>query len=151
MRVVLQRVLAAKVMVNKIHESSIGNGLVLLLGITHSDTTEDLDWLINKIINMRIFNDEADVMNNSVMDVSGELLVVSQFTLYAQTKKGNRPSYLQAAGNEIAVSLYEQFLQKAAKLMVKPVQSGIFGADMQINLTNDGPVTIIIDSKNKDL
>jgi D-tyrosyl-tRNA(Tyr) deacylase len=151
MRVVLQRVLAAKVTVNKIHESSIGNGLVLLLGITHSDTAEDLDWLINKIINMRIFNDEADVMNKSVMDVSGELLVVSQFTLYAQTKKGNRPSYLQAAGNEIAVSLYEQFLQKAAKLMVKPVQSGIFGADMQINLTNDGPVTIIIDSKNKDL
>ena len=151
MRVVLQRVLAAKVTVNKIHESSIENGLVLLLGITHSDTVEDLDWLINKIINMRIFNDEADVMNKSVMDVSGELLVVSQFTLYAQTKKGNRPSYLQAAGNEIAVSLYEQFLQKAAKLMVKPVQSGIFGADMQINLTNDGPVTIIIDSKNKDL
>ena len=100
---------------------------------------------------MRIFNDELAVMNNSVLDVAGELLVISQFTLYAQTKKGNRPSYIQAAGYEIAIPLYEQFIQKAAQLMGKPVQSGIFGTDMQIDLINDGPVTIIIDSKNKDL
>ena len=151
MRAVLQRVTSAKVTANKTHEASIGQGLMVLLGISQSDTTEDLDWLLNKIINMRIFNDEAAVMNKSVMDVAGEMLVVSQFTLYAQTKKGNRPSYIQAAGHEIAIPLYTLFLQKAEQLMGKPVQSGIFGADMQIDLTNDGPVTIIIDSKNKDL
>ena len=151
MRAVLQRVTSAKVTANKTHEASIGQGLMVLLGISQSDTTEDLDWLLNKIINMRIFNDEAAVMNKSVMDVAGEMLVVSQFTLYAQTKKGNRPSYIQAAGHEIAIPLYTLFLQKAEQLMGKPIQSGIFGADMQIDLTNDGPVTIIIDSKNKDL
>ena len=151
MRAVLQRVSTAKLTANKTHETSIGHGLVVLLGITQSDTTKDLDWLLNKIINMRIFNDQADMMNKSVMDVAGELLVVSQFTLYAQTKKGNRPSYIQAAVHEIAIPLYEQFLQKATQLIGKPVQSGIFGADMQINMTNDGPVTIVIDSKNRDL
>ena len=151
MRAVLQRVSSAKVTANKTHEVSIGHGLLVLLGITQSDTTEDLDWLLNKIIHMRIFNDEVAVMNKSVLDVAGELLIVSQFTLYAQTKKGNRPSYIRAAGHEIAVPLYTHFLQKATQLMGKPVQSGIFGADMQIDLTNDGPVTIIIDSKNKDL
>jgi D-tyrosyl-tRNA(Tyr) deacylase len=151
MRAVLQRVSTAKLTANKTHAASIGHGLVVLLGITQSDTTKDLDWLINKIINMRIFNDQADMMNKSVMDVAGELLVVSQFTLYAQTKKGNRPSYIQAAGHEIAIPLYEQFLQKATQHMGKPVQSGIFGADMQINMTNDGPVTIVVDSKNRDL
>ena len=151
MRAVLQRVSTAKLTANKTHEASIGHGLVVLLGITQSDTTKDLDWLLNKIINIRIFNDQADMMNKSVMDVAGELLVVSQFTLYAQTKKGNRPSYIQAAVHEIAIPLYEQFLQKATQLIGKPVQSGIFGADMQINMTNDGPVTIVIDSKNRDL
>ena len=151
MRAVLQRVTSAKVTANKTHEESIGHGLMVLLGISQSDTAEDLDWLLNKIINMRIFNDKAAVMNKSVMDVAGEMLVVSQFTLYAQTKKGNRPSYIQAAAHEIAIPLYTLFLQKAEQLMGKPVQSGIFGADMQIDLTNDGPVTIIIDSKNKDL
>ena len=151
MRAVLQRVSAAKVTANITHEASIGHGLVVLLGITQSDTIEDLDWLLNKIISMRIFNDESAVMNKSVMDVGGQLLIVSQFTLYAQTKKGNRPSYIRAAGHEIAVQLYEQFLQKAIQLMGKPVQSGIFGGDMQIDLTNDRPVTIIVDSKNKDL
>ena len=151
MRAVLQRVSSAKVIANKSYQASIGRGLLVLLGITQSDTMEDLDWLLNKIINMRIFNDEVALMNKSVLDVAGELLVVSQFTLYAQTKKGNRPSYIQAAGHEIAVPLYTHFLQKATQLMGKPVQSGIFGADMQIDLTNDGPVTIIIDSKNKDL
>ena len=151
MRAVLQRVTSAKVTANKTHEASIGQGLMVLLGISQSDTAEDLDWLLNKIINMRIFNDETAVMNKSVMDVAGEMLVVSQFTLYAQTKKGNRPSYIQAAAHEIAIPLYTLFLQKAEQLMGKPVQSGIFGADMQIDLTNHGPVTIIIDSKNKDL
>ena len=151
MRAVLQRVLSAKVTANKTHEASIGRGLLVLLGITQSDTMEDLDWLLNKIIHMRIFNDEVAVMNKSVLDVAGELLVVSQFTLYAQTKKGNRPYYARAAGDEIAVALYAHFLQKATQLIGKTVQSGIFGADMQIDLTNDGPVTIIIDSKNKDL
>ena len=151
MRAVLQRVSSAKVIANKSYQASIGRGLLVVLGITQSDTMEDLDWLLNKIINMRIFNDEVALMNKSVLDVAGELLVVSQFTLYAQTKKGNRPSYIQAAGHEIAVPLYAHFLQKATQLMGKPVQSGIFGVDMQIDLTNDGPVTIIIDSKNKDL
>ena len=151
MRAVLQRVSSAKVIANKSYQASIGRGLLVLLGITQSDTMEDLDWLLNKIINMRIFNDQAAVMNKSVLDVAGELLVVSQFTLYAQTKKGNRPSYIRAAGHEIAVPFYAHFLQKATQLMGKPVQSGIFGVDMQIDLTNDGPVTIIIDSKNKDL
>jgi len=151
MRAVLQRVTSAKVTANKTHEASIGHGLMVLLGISQFDTAEDLDWLLNKIISMRIFNDEAALMNKSVMDVAGEMLVVSQFTLYAQTKKGNRPSYIQAAAHEIAIPLYTLFLQKAEQLIGKPVQSGIFGADMQIDLTNDGPVTIIIDSKNKDL
>ena len=151
MRAVLQRVSTANLTANKTHTTSIGHGLVVLLGITQSDTTQDLDWLLNKIINMRIFNDQTNMMNKSVMDVAGELLVVSQFTIYAQTKKGNRPSYIQAAGHETALPLYEQFLQKAAQHMGKPVQSGIFGADMQIDLTNDGPVTIVIDSKNRDL
>ncbi|MBL19892.1 MAG: D-tyrosyl-tRNA(Tyr) deacylase [Flavobacteriaceae bacterium] len=151
MRAVIQRVSSAKVTANKTHEASIGRGLLVLLGITQSDTMEDLDWLVNKIIHMRIFNDEVAVMNKSVLDIAGELLVVSQFTLYAQTKKGNRPYYARAAGHEIAVTLYSHFLQKATQLIGKPVQSGIFGADMRIDLTNDGPVTIIIDSKNKDL
>jgi D-tyrosyl-tRNA(Tyr) deacylase len=151
MRAVLQRVSSAKVTANKTHQASIGIGLVVLLGITTNDTSEDVDWLLKKIINMRIFNDQVAVMNNSVLDVAGELLVVSQFTLYAQTKKGNRPSYIKAANHETAIPLYSQFLEKAQQLMGKPVQSGIFGADMQVDLTNDGPVTIIIDSKNKDL
>jgi D-tyrosyl-tRNA(Tyr) deacylase len=151
MRAVLQRVSSAKVTANKTHQASIGIGLVVLLGITTNDTSEDVDWLLKKIINMRIFNDQVAVMNNSVLDVAGELLVVSQFTLYAQTKKGNRPSYIKASNHETAIPLYSQFLEKAQQLMGKPVQSGIFGADMQVDLTNDGPVTIIIDSKNKDL
>ncbi|MGB0357617.1 MAG: D-aminoacyl-tRNA deacylase [Flavobacteriaceae bacterium] len=151
MRAVLQRVTKAQVIANQTHVQHIGNGLVVLLGITHEDLAEDVDWLVNKITNMRIFNDENQVMNKSVLDIDGELLVVSQFTLFAQTKKGNRPSYIQAATHDIAVPLYELFLEKAALAMGKPVQCGIFGADMQIDLVNDGPVTIIIDSKNKDL
>jgi len=151
MRAVLQRVSKAQVTANKTHVQRVGNGLVVLLGITHTDLPEDVDWLIQKIVNMRIFNDENGVMNKSVLDVGGELLVVSQFTLFAQTKKGNRPSYSEAAKHNIAVPLYDMFLEKATLTMGKPVQCGIFGADMQIDLVNDGPVTIIMDSKNRDL
>ena len=151
MRAVIQRVSKAQVTANQMHVQRIGNGLVVLLGITHADLLEDVDWLIQKIVNMRIFNDENDVMNKSILDVGGELLVVSQFTLFAQTKKGNRPSYSEAAKHDIAVPLYEMFLEKATLTMGKPVQCGIFGADMQIDLVNDGPVTIIMDSKNRDL
>ena len=151
MRVVLQRVSKAQVTANRTHVQRIGNGLVVLLGITHTDLAEDVDWLIQKIVNMRIFNDENGVMNKSVLEIGGELLVVSQFTLFAQTKKGNRPSYSEAAKHDIAVPLYDMFLEKATLTMGKPVQCGIFGADMQIDLVNDGPVTIIMDSKNRDL
>ena len=123
MRAVLQRVTSAKVTANKTHEASIGHGLMVLLGISQSDTAEDLDWLLNKIINMRIFNDEAAVMNKSVMDVAGEMLVVSQFTLYAQTKKGNRPSYIQAAGHEIAVPYMNFFYKKPNNLWENPYRT----------------------------
>ena len=151
MRAVLQRVTKATVTANKSHVQRIGQGLVVLLGITHDDSSDDIDWLLKKITNMRIFNDENGVMNKSILDIDGQLLVVSQFTLFAQTKKGNRPSYTNAAGHEIAVPLYEQFLEKATQTMKKPIQSGIFGADMQVDLINDGPVTIVVDSKNKEL
>ena len=151
MRAVLQRVTRAQVTADKTHVERIGTGLVVLLGITHGDTEEDLLWLVKKITNMRIFNDASGVMNKSVLDVDGELLVVSQFTLFAQTKKGNRPSYSDAATHDIAVPLYALFLEKATAAIGKPVRCGIFGADMQIDLVNDGPVTIVIDSKNKDL
>ena len=151
MRAVLQRVTKATVTANKSHVQRIDQGLVVLLGITHDDSSDDIDWLLKKITNMRIFNDENGVMNKSVLDIDGQLLVVSQFTLFAQTKKGNRPSYTNAAGHEIAVPLYEQFLEKATQTMKKPIQSGIFGADMQVDLINDGPVTIVVDSKNKEL
>ena len=151
MRAIIQRVSQAKVTANQTHVNSIGSGLVVLLGITQGDNSEDIDWLLNKIVNMRIFNDEKELMNDSVLERNGELMVVSQFTLFAKTKKGNRPSYTNAARHEIAVPLYEQFLEKATLVMGKPVKHGIFGADMQIELTNDGPVTISIDSKNKNL
>ncbi len=151
MRAVLQRVTKATVTANKTHVQRMGQGLVVLLGITHDDSSDDIDWLLKKITNMRIFNDENGVMNKSILDIDGQLLVVSQFTLFAQTKKGNRPSYTNAAGHEIAVPLYEQFLEKATQTMKKPIQSGIFGADMQVDLINDGPVTIVVDSKNKEL
>lgn len=151
MRAVLQRVTKATVTANKTHVQRMGQGLVVLLGITHDDSSDDIDWLLKKITNMRIFNDENGVMNKSVLDIDGQLLVVSQFTLFAQTKKGNRPSYTNAAGHEIAVPLYEQFLEKATQTMKKPIQSGIFGADMQVDLINDGPVTVVVDSKNKEL
>ena len=129
--------------------SSIGEGLMVLVGVVEGDTAEDVDWLAQKTVNMRIFDDENGVMNRSVAEVSGEVLAVSQFTLAASTKKGNRPSYIHAAGHELAVPLYERFCEQVELLLGKRVARGQFGADMQVELVNDGPVTIIMDSKNK--
>ena len=150
MRTVLQRVSKASVTVEGELISSIGHGLLILLGIEDADTKEDIDWLTNKILNLRIFNDENDVMNRSVMDVDGEIIVVSQFTLHAQTKKGNRPSYIKAAKPDIAVPMYEDFVQVLEQKLGKKVGTGVFGADMKVELVNDGPVTITMDTKNKE-
>ena len=150
MRAVIQRVSKASVTIdNKIH-SQISNGLLVLLGIEDADTAEDIEWLSGKIINLRIFNDENGVMNVSVKDINGDILVVSQFTLHASTKKGNRPSYIKASKPEIAIPLYEKFLQQIKNDLGKNVGAGIFGADMKVDLCNDGPVTIVIDTKNKE-
>ena len=149
MKAVIQRVKFCEVKVNDAIVGKIKNGLLILLGITHDDTDEDIQWLTQKIVNLRIFNDEAGVMNVSVKDANGEILVVSQFTLHAATKKGNRPSYIAAARPEIAVPLYEKFLKEVELQLGKKVEAGIFGADMQVSLLNDGPVTIIIDTKEK--
>lgn len=146
---VIQRVSEASVTIDQKVSGKIGAGLLVLLGIEEADTDEDIDWLSRKIANLRIFNDEAGVMNRSLTDVNGEMLVVSQFTLHASTKKGNRPSYIKAAKPDTAIPLYEQFVQKAEVLIGKPVQTGEFGADMKVRLLNDGPVTIIIDTKDK--
>jgi D-tyrosyl-tRNA(Tyr) deacylase len=151
MRVVVQRVTKASVSIDGKKFSSIGNGMLVLAGFENSDTTEDLEWISAKITNLRIFSDFQDVMNLSVKEVEGEILVVSQFTLHASTKKGNRPSYIRAASPEIAVPLYHLFIEKVAEKLGKEIQTGIFGAMMKIELLNDGPVTIIIDSKNKEL
>lgn len=150
MRAVIQRVSSASVTIDGTVKSAIGQGLLILLGIGHEDGREDVDWLVKKIAGLRIFNDEAQVMNRSVVDVEGECLVVSQFTLMASTKKGNRPSYLGAAGHELAIPLYEQFCSALSAAIGKPVGTGEFGADMKVALTNDGPVTICIDTKNKE-
>jgi D-tyrosyl-tRNA(Tyr) deacylase len=146
---VIQRVSAASVTINGLTKSAIGNGLMVLVGIEEADTTEDSDWLSAKIVNLRIFDDAQGVMNISVKDVGGDLLVVSQFTLHASTKKGNRPSYIKAGKPEVAVPLYEKFVQALEAQLGKPVYTGTFGAEMQVSLINDGPVTIIIDTKNK--
>ncbi len=130
--------------------SSIGQGLLVLLGIEDADSVEDIEWLTNKIVNLRIFNDENDMMNRSLLDVDGEIIVVSQFTLHAQTKKGNRPSYIKAAKPDIAIPLYEEFVQRMEQRLGKKVGTGVFGADMKVELLNDGPVTITIDTKNKE-
>lgn len=148
MKVVIQRVSKATVDISGERVSEIGHGLLVLLGIVPNDTDADVDWLVKKTSQMRIFDDEAGVMNKSVIDVGGEVLVVSQFTLAASTKKGNRPSYIGAAGHEIAIPLYEEFCKKISLFLGKPVAKGRFGADMQVSLINDGPVTIIVDSKN---
>lgn len=149
MRAVIQRVSSASVTIDGTVKSAIGQGLLILLGIGHEDGQEDIDWLVKKIAGLRIFNDEAQVMNRSVVDVEGECLVVSQFTLMASTKKGNRPSYIGAAGHELAIPLYELFCSALSAAIGKPVGTGEFGADMKVALTNDGPVTICIDTKNK--
>lgn len=150
MRVVVQRVSSASVSIGGAVKSSIGPGLLVLLGVGHEDTQEDLDWLVKKVAGLRIFNDEAGVMNRSVVEVGGEALVVSQFTLMASTKKGNRPSYIGAAGHEKAVPMYEAFCEALSAAIGRPVGTGEFGADMQVSLINDGPVTICIDTKNKE-
>lgn len=131
-------------------KSAIGPGLLILVGIESADTTEDVDWLVRKVAALRIFDDEQGVMNRSVQDINGEALVVSQFTLFASTKKGNRPSWLKAAPHNISVPLYEAFCQRLSQAMGKPVGTGEFGADMKVELLNDGPVTILMDTKNKE-
>lgn len=150
MRVVIQRVLESSVKVDNKIVGQIDHGLLILLGIEEADNREDIDWLSNKICNLRIFNDENEIMNKSVLDIGGDILLVSQFTLHASTKKGNRPSYIKAAKQEFANTMYEKFKDQISNILSKPVQSGIFGADMKVSLLNDGPVTILIDSKNKE-
>ena len=150
MRVVIKRVNYASVTIGKELKSSIDNGLMILLGIEESDTQEDIDWLCRKITALRIFDDENGIMNKSVIDINGDILVVSQFTLMASTKKGNRPSYIRAAKPEISIPLYEKFCDDLSKLLGKPVGTGEFGAEMKVKLLNDGPVTICIDTKNKE-
>lgn len=150
MRVAIQRVSSASVEINQQIKSKIGAGLLILLGIEYDDTTEDIDWLCGKIARLRIFADENSLMNLSIQDIKGEVLLISQFTLHASTKKGNRPSYIKAARPEIAITFYEQFITTLQKELDKPIQTGEFGADMKVALINDGPVTILIDSKNKE-
>jgi len=150
MRSVIQRVSAAEVWVDGKITGKIGLGLLVLVGIEEGDGAEDIDWLSGKIVNLRIFDDEQGIMNKSVADVDGELLVVSQFTLHASTRKGNRPSYIHAAKPETAVPLYEKFLLQLETDLGRPVSAGIFGAMMKVSLLNDGPVTIVIDTKNKE-
>ena len=149
MRMVIQRVSSASVTIDGAVKSAIGLGLLVLLGIGHEDGEEDIDYLVKKTAALRIFNDEDGVMNRSVVDVGGEALVVSQFTLMASTKKGNRPSYIEAAGHEKAIPLYEAFCRRLGEAIGRPVGTGEFGADMKVALVNDGPVTICIDSKNR--
>ena len=146
---VIQRVTSSSVTIDNKIKASIGKGLLVLVGIEDADTQEDIDWLSAKIVNLRIFNDADGVMNVSVKEDGGDVIIVSQFTLHASTKKGNRPSYLKASKPDIAIPLYEKFVKAVEVALGKPVQTGEFGADMKVNLLNDGPVTIIIDTKNK--
>jgi len=150
MRIVIQRVSEAAVRVDGQITGSIATGLLVLMGVEDVDTIEDIEWLSNKIVNIRLFNDEAGVMNLSVKDVGGDVLLVSQFTLHASTKKGNRPSYIRASKGEFAIPMYEKMIQQLAIDLGKPIQTGVFGADMKVSLLNDGPVTIVMDSKNKE-
>ena len=149
MRVVIQRVSEASVTVNKNVVGQIDEGLLVFLGVEAADTQEDIDWLVNKTLNLRIFNDTDGVMNSSLLDTNGQMLVISQFTLMASTKKGNRPSYVKAAKHTHAIPMYEAFCQKVEEALGKKIQRGVFGADMKVALVNDGPVTIQIDSKNR--
>lgn len=150
MRAVIQRVSRASVTIQGIVRSSIAGGLLVLVGIEDADAQEDLEWLSTKVVNLRIFNDDAGVMNVSVKDTGGDVLVVSQFTLHAATKKGNRPSYIRASKPDIAIPLYERFVARLAAELGKPVLTGEFGADMKVELLNDGPVTILIDTKDRE-
>ena len=150
MRAVIQRVSEASVVIGEQKVADINQGLLIFLGVEIEDAKEDAVWLANKIVQLRIFQDEKEVMNKSIADVDGEIIVVSQFTLHAKTKKGNRPSYIKAARPEQAIPLYEQFKKDLSEAIGSQVQSGEFGADMKVTLTNDGPVTIIIDTKNKE-
>lgn len=150
MKIVLQRVSQASVTVESKIVANIQKGLLILVGIEDADTQEDIDWLVGKIIRMRIFGDENDVMNCSVQDIDGEIIVVSQFTLHASTKKGNRPSYIKASKPEFAIPMYENFVKSLEKEFNKKVQTGIFGANMKVSLLNDGPVTIVMDSQNRE-
>lgn len=150
MRTLIQKVSRASVTVENKKIASIGHGLLVLLGIENADTSEDIEWLCNKIVQLRIFDDENGVMNRSVLDTDGEIIVVSQFTLHAKTKKGNRPSYIHAAKPDYAVPMYERFCEQLSNALGKKVQTGVFGAHMDVELLNDGPVSIWIDTKNKE-
>lgn len=150
MRAVIQRVKHASVTIDGVMKSSIKQGFLVLLGVEETDTMEDVEWLVGKVAKLRVFDDENGVMNRSVMDINGECLVVSQFTLFASYKKGNRPSWLRAARHEISVPLYEKFCQRLSETIGKQVGTGEFGADMKVELLNDGPVTICMDTKNKE-
>ena len=150
MRLVIQRVKEASVTIDGKTVSAIGQGLFILIGVENGDTEADMEWLAAKAAGLRIFHDENGVMNRNVVDANGQLLAVSQFTLTASTKKGNRPSYIRAAGHELAVPLYDKFCTRLSEITARPVQKGVFGADMQCALVNDGPVTIIIDSRIKE-
>lgn len=150
MRAIIQRVAYARITVAGSGKSAIGPGLLILLGIEDSDGVEDIQWLSNKIINLRIFDDDAGVMNHSLMETGGELMLVSQFTLFASTKKGNRPSYSRASKPDFAVPIYEAMILQLQSVAGRPIQTGIFAADMKVELLNDGPVTIVIDTKNRE-
>ncbi len=150
MRALIQRVSQASVSINNQEKAKINHGLLVFLGIEESDNLDDIEWLCKKIAQLRIFDDNQGIMNLSVQDIGGELLIISQFTLHAKTKKGNRPSYIKAARPEIAIPLYENFIKTMNKFIKEKIQTGEFGAMMQVSLTNDGPVTIIIDTKNKE-
>ena len=150
MRAVIQRVSKASVTIDDKIYSQIENGLLVLVGIEDADTTEDSEWLSGKIVNLRVFNDDNGVMNVSVKDINGDILTVSQFTLHASTKKGNRPSYIKASKPEFAIPMYEKFVKQLSNDLGKTVETGVFGADMKVELLNDGPVTIVIDTKSKE-
>lgn len=150
MRAVIQRVTKASVTIEGKLNGQIGNGLLVLLGIEDADTDEDIQWLSSKIVNLRIFNDEKGVMNIPVKDIDGDILLISQFTLHGSTKKGNRPSYIKASKPEIAIPIYEKMIRRLSSDLGKDIQTGIFGADMKVELLNDGPVTIVIDTKNRE-
>lgn len=150
MRIVIQRVSEASVSIKGTMKSAIQQGFLILLGIGEDDSEDDIEWLVKKVVNLRVFDDEQGVMNKSILDVNGKILVVSQFTLMASYKKGNRPSYIRAAGHEISIPLYQQFCKRLSAQLGKEVATGEFGADMQVKLVNDGPVTICMDTKNKE-